>query len=145
MITIRQITRDDLKDLCMLYEELIDRQTNFEKLVEAFESIKSNDNYYILGAFKENELVGSVMGIICQDIVGECRPFMVIENVVVSGRVRKQGIGKKLMKNIETIAKERSCYYIIFVSGGHRKEAHAFYEKLGFKDEKVEGYRKHFS
>ncbi|MNZ70717.1 putative acetyltransferase [compost metagenome] len=84
------------------------------------------------------------MGIICQDIVGDCRPFMVIENVVVSNHIRRQGIGQKLMAKIEGIARERNCYYIIFVSGGQRKEAHAFYEKLGFKDEKVEGYRKHF-
>ncbi|MNW43199.1 Predicted N-acetyltransferase YhbS [Fontibacillus panacisegetis] len=144
MITIRQITRDDLKDLSQLYDDLIDKKTNYKKLVEVFETIKSNDNYYILGAFKDSELVGSVMGIICQDIVGECRPFMVIENVIVSNHIRRQGIGKKLMAKIEIIARDRNCYYIIFVSGGQRKEAHAFYEKLGFKDEKVEGYRKHF-
>ncbi|MDQ0088526.1 ribosomal protein S18 acetylase RimI-like enzyme [Paenibacillus anaericanus] len=83
------------------------------------------------------------MGIICHDFVGECKPFMVIENVIVSNRARRQGIGKKLMLEIERIAKERDCYYIILVSGEQRKEAHVFYEKLGFKDEKVEGYRKH--
>ncbi|MNO01656.1 putative acetyltransferase [compost metagenome] len=68
---------------------------------------------------------------------------MVIENVVVSNRIRRQGIGKKLMTMIEKIAQERNCYYIIFVSGGQRKEAHTFYEKLGFRDEQVEGFRKH--
>lgn len=47
------------------------------------------------------------------------------------------------MLEFERIAKERDCYYIILVSGEQRKEAHVFYEKLGFKDEKVEGYRKH--
>lgn len=84
------------------------------------------------------------MGIICYDLVGECKPFMVIENVIVSPNVRRQGIGKKLMLGIEKIAKERDCYYMIFVSGEQRIEAHVFYEKLGFKEENVEGYRKHF-
>ncbi|MNM81194.1 putative acetyltransferase [compost metagenome] len=141
---LKQIKNEDLRGLCDLYDDLIGRKTNYQKLLEAFEKISSSDNYYILGAFKDNELVGSVMGIVCQDIVGDCRPFMVIENVVVASRVRREGIGKELMITIEKIAKERDCYYMIFVSGDQRKEAHVFYEKLGFKDEKVQGYRKHF-
>lgn len=144
MITIKHIKSDDLSGLCQLYDELVNRVNNYTKLVDVYQSIQNNDNYIILGAFNDEGLVGSLMGIICYDLVGECQPFMVIENVIVSNRVRRQGIGKKLMLEIEQIAKERGCYYIIFVSGDQRKEAHAFYENLGFKDEKVEGYRKHF-
>ncbi|MNT93826.1 putative acetyltransferase [compost metagenome] len=68
---------------------------------------------------------------------------MVIENVIVSRSARRLGIGKMLMTEMEKQAKARNCYYIIFVSGAQRKEAHAFYEELGFKDEAVVGYRKH--
>ncbi|MFD2877411.1 GNAT family N-acetyltransferase [Paenibacillus rhizoplanae] len=68
--------------------------------------------------FVDGELLGSLMGIVCQDLVGDCRPFMVIENVVVSSRARRQGLGKKLMTAIEAIAHERDCYYIIFRVGG---------------------------
>lgn len=145
MITIREVTKGDLNDLCRLYEELMDQPTNYEKMVEVFDIIQAKGDYHVLGAFKDGVLAGSVMGIVCQDLVGECRPFMVIENVVVSDRFRRLGIGKQLMMNIEAIACEKNCSYVIFVSGGQRKEAHAFYEKLGFKDEKVEGYRKHLS
>ncbi|MCD9021833.1 GNAT family N-acetyltransferase [Cohnella silvisoli] len=143
MISIEPIKYEHLSDLCRLYEELINKETNYTKLVKVYESIQDNSDYIILGAFNEGELVGSLMGIICQDIVGECKPFMVIENVIVSARARRQGVGEKLMLEIENIAKERGCYYVLFVSGGQRTEAHAFYEKLGFKEEKVEGYRKH--
>ncbi|MGG4044931.1 GNAT family N-acetyltransferase [Paenibacillus favisporus] len=146
MITIREITKADLNDLCRLYEELMDHQpNNYEKMVKVFDIIQAKGDYHILGAFKDGELAGSVMGIVCQDLVGECKPFMVIENVVVSNRFRRLGIGKQLMMNIEAIGLERDCNYVIIVSGGQRKEAHAFYEKLGFKDEKVEGYRKYLS
>ncbi|TCZ80215.1 GNAT family N-acetyltransferase [Paenibacillus albiflavus] len=144
MITIKRITYADLPDLCQLYNELIGRDTNYSKLEGVFKSIQYNDNYIILGAFNGEDLVGSLMGIICHDLVGECKPFMVIENVIVSPHVRRQGVGAKLMQEIEMIARERDCYYMIFVSGEQRKEAHVFYEKLGFKEEKVEGYRKHF-
>ena len=85
------------------------------------------------------------MGIVCQDLVGACRPFLVIENVVVSSEFRRSGIGRLLMDSIEAVAREQNCYYIILVSGGQRKEAHRFYAALGYKDEAVEGYRKHLA
>lgn len=145
MIEIRKISKVELQQLCELYSELIETATNHSKQLEVFELIEHNPNYYLLGAFGENQLLGSVMGIICHDLIGECKPFMVLENVVVSKRARRQGVGTKLMIHAEQIAKERSCEYMIFVSGDQRREAHIFYESLGFKEEAVEGYRKHFS
>ncbi|SYX82992.1 GNAT family N-acetyltransferase [Paenibacillus alvei] len=145
MITIRSIKENELLALSQLYQELMGLQTNQSKLEQVYRTIQHNEQYIILGAFDEEQLVGSLMGIICHDLVGDCKPFMVIENVIVSPVVRRQGVGKKLMQEIENMARQRDCYYIIFVSGEQRKEAHQFYERLGFKDEKVEGYRKHLT
>lgn len=145
MITIRSIKENELLALSQLYQELMGQQTNQLKLEQVYRTIQHNEQYIILGAFDEEQLVGSLMGIICHDLVGDCKPFMVIENVIVSPLVRRQGVGKKLMQEIENMARQRDCYYIIFVSGEQRKEAHQFYERLGFKDEKVEGYRKHLT
>jgi GNAT superfamily N-acetyltransferase len=144
MIRSRPIVANDLPNLNKLYDELIGRPTNYSLMTDVYDTIKDNPNYIILGVFNEDDLVGSLMGIVCYDLVGECRPFMVLENVIVTDRARRQGIGKKLMLEIESIARARGCYYMIFVSGGQRAEAHEFYESLGFKEEKVEGYRKHF-
>ncbi|WP_246072902.1 GNAT family N-acetyltransferase [Paenibacillus dokdonensis] len=142
-MTVKPITEDDLLALSHLYEELMGIPTNEERMKEVFKSAEASGNYHILGAFHEGELAGSLMGIICLDFVGTCRPFMVIENVIVSDRIRRQGIGKKLMAEIEQIARDKGCAYIIFVSGEKRKEAHIFYEKLGYRDEQAEGFRKH--
>ncbi len=143
MIQIKPIIEQDLPALSRLYEELMGMATDEERMTEVFRFAKTLGSYHILGAFHEGELAGSVMGIICLDLVGRCKPFMVIENVIVSDRIRRQGIGKKLMAEIERIAIEKDCAYMILVSGEKRKEAHVFYEKLGFRDEQVEGYRKH--
>jgi GNAT superfamily N-acetyltransferase len=143
LVIIKEVESESLLELSNLYTELINKSTNYNKLEEVFEVVKANDNYILLGAFVDGELVGSVMGIVCHDLVGECKPFMVLENVVVASRARRQGIGYKLMAAIETIAHERGCWYIILVSGEQRKEAHIFYEKLGYGEENVEGYRKH--
>lgn len=148
MITIKQIEPQDLPALNQLYHELMgtpsnEQQMNAQQMQKTFQQMKKQGHYYVLGAYDQDELVGSVMGVECMDMLGSCEPFMVVENVIVSERVRRQGVGQKLMLKIEHIAKDLGCVYIILVSGDQRKEAHRFYEKLGFKDEKVQGYRKH--
>lgn len=145
MVIIKEIEADSLEALNGLYSELTGAAAEPAKLKEVFSTIKADSRYILLGAFLDGELMGSLMGIICQDLIGDCRPFMVIENVVVSSRARRQGLGKQLMTAIEAIAHERDCYYIILVSGEKRKEAHVFYERMGYREEKVEGYRKHLT
>lgn len=43
--------------------------------------------------------MGSLMGVANRELIGECRPFMVIENVIVSNKHRRMGIGKMLTIN----------------------------------------------
>ena len=142
MISIACVTKEDLKELAALYEELVGEETNFEKMNQIFEWMQTNPHYILLGAKYNGKLVGSVMGIVCLDMVGQCNPFMVLENVIVSDAHRNMGIGRKLMEEIERIAKERECFMIEFVSSGFRKDAHKFYESVGYKLDAVKGFRK---
>lgn len=139
MVTIEQIEIASLEALNTLYDELMGGRADPVKLEKAFRTIREDERYVLLGAFADGELLGSLMGIVCQDLVGDCRPFMVIENVVVSSRARRQGLGKKLMTAIEDIAHERDCYYIIFVSGEKRKEAHIFMRRWGIGRKRSRG------
>ncbi|OAB43766.1 GNAT family N-acetyltransferase [Paenibacillus glacialis] len=142
MISIDPIEHEDLAELGLLYEELIGSPSDVKKMQELFANLKDNVNYRITGIKVDGVLAGSVMGIICQDLVGDCRPFMVIENVVISLKFRGLGLGKKIMNEMENIAKRAECYYIIFVSSSYRKDAHRFYESLGYKLDEVQGFRK---
>lgn len=143
MLEIKRIERNDLKDLSLLFEELSDKKTDFEIMAKNFEWINNNEDYIVLGAKYNGNLVGSLMGIICHDLVGECKPIMVIENVIVSSNLRGKGIGKKLMTEIERIGKGKNCYYAMFVSGSQRKDAYKFYESLGYKLDEVQGFKKY--
>ncbi|MEI0740098.1 hypothetical protein VQ056_31650 [Paenibacillus sp. JTLBN-2024] len=95
MTDIRHIAESDLPALARLYEELMGIPTNGDRMLQVFRSAESSGNYHILGAFHEGELAGSLMGIICLDFVGSCKPFMVIENVIVSSRIRRAGHRKE--------------------------------------------------
>lgn len=89
MLTIQKVEVEHLPELAMLLEELTGEKTNFTKLEETYQRLLHNENYEVLGAVYNGELVGSVMGIYCEDLAGDCNPFMVIENVVVSSKARR--------------------------------------------------------
>ncbi|WP_454192809.1 GNAT family N-acetyltransferase [Paenibacillus sp. Marseille-Q7038] len=106
--------------------------------------MRHNENYEVIGAIYGGELVGSAMGIYCEDLAGDSNPFMIIENVVVSSKVRRQGVGLKLKGRVEELARSRNCSYIILVSGAGRAEVHRLYESLGYNEkESVAGFRKY--
>jgi GNAT superfamily N-acetyltransferase len=144
MLTVSYLSAVDLEQLTSLYEELTGTKANMILMKKQFEKIINNPDYILIGVKDEEErLVGSVMGIVCNDIVGECKPFMVLENVIVSEKSRRQGLGLKMVNYIENCAKERNCYYIMLVSLIKRKDAHAFYESLGYKVGVVQGFKKY--
>lgn len=143
LLILQNATVDDLESLAQLYKELSGEETDLFKMKENFNWMASNPNYVILTAKEDNLVVGSVMGIICLDLVRQCKPFMVIENVIVKNGWRGRGIGERLMEEIEEIGRERECFYTMFVSGGHRKEAHKFYKAIGYDLDFVQGFKKY--
>jgi GNAT superfamily N-acetyltransferase len=85
-----------------------------------------------------------IVGIIKDRIVGFCSLSVKnnfwkagyvgnVDELVVDKDHRGKGIGKKLMNRIEQIAVHNQCEQIELDSSFHRKEAHVFYENIGFK------------
>ncbi|MFD3274546.1 GNAT family N-acetyltransferase [Paenibacillus dendritiformis] len=100
MIRIAPVTADQLEELAALYTELEGNVTNRERLREKFALLQDHPDYLLLGAVHESgRLVGSVMGITCQDLTGNCRPFMVLENMIVTEALHRSGIGQMLLGN----------------------------------------------
>lgn len=144
MVIITPINENDLSKLSLLYQELFAKDQILTRMKEAYKEIENNPNYLVLGAKDNDRLVGSAMGVICTDLFGECRPFMVIENVIVSSESRYKGIGKKLLRELEIQAIKRNCCYALLVSSADRKEAHRFYISLGYDMDIYRGFKKHF-
>mgnify|MGYP001446313437 CR=1 FL=1 len=100
-----------------------------------------NDHaYYSVEATIDGTMVGTAMGVIITALDGN---FMVVENVVVSEQCRGQGVGKLILKELDRFALENQCTYAILVSSGFRKNAHKFYEAVGYVDD-VRGFRKNY-
>lgn len=141
---IEKLRLEDLPGLKTLYEEGFEGSTgDLHCMTARFEEvIRNNPNYCILCARINDRVVGSVMGVVCYELFGSCKPFMVVENVAVLKDFRRKGIARQLMVELEVYARQFDCSTILFVSSGHRKAAHALYESLGYSEDKVNGYRK---
>lgn len=141
---IRDLLRTDLPDLAELNKLFWDEEheSNLEKMYALFDRLNADPSYILLGYFSpDNKLVGVVMGIVCQELYGECQPFLLFENMVVDTRVRRMGIGKQLFLEVEKRAVLSGCRQIILVTEKSRASARAFYESVGFSKEHA-GYKK---
>lgn len=135
---IEKLKKDDIPELLELYKTLVPFEASVNKAAKTYEEIQADENYLLLVAKDENEIVGSMLGICCK---GLTMPFLVIEDVIVKDGLREKGIGRKLMESLDEFAKSKECTYSILVSSAFRTGAHQFYEKVGFTDSVV-GFRK---
>ena len=96
--------RADIPQLEMLYQQFWNEHSDISAMEKQFDSLSKDERYIILSAVINNKLVSSVMGIICQELYGNCKPFLVLENMVVDQEARRRGIGKSLINRLEEIA-----------------------------------------
>jgi ribosomal protein S18 acetylase RimI-like enzyme len=139
---IRRLNEEDLPALARLYVQFWNEESSLGRMEETFARLKEDPDYIFLVADVDEEIAGSLMGIICEELYGECRPFMVIEDVIVDREFREQGIGSALMREIEAYAVSRNCNYAIFVSEQERTDAVPFYRSLGYAPDSYRGFKK---
>ncbi|WP_425447682.1 GNAT family N-acetyltransferase [Dethiothermospora halolimnae] len=144
MVTVDRIQKKELKELSLLYNQLGSSNLYIEKLNREFDKIASNNNYFLLGIKENNRLIGSALTIICLDLFNDCRPFMIVENVVIDKENRHKGYGTILFNKIENIAKRYNCYFIMLLSNKKRTKSHKFYKKIGYDNNSL-GFKKYLS
>lgn len=138
-----QYRKAEMKDASILkefMEQLVETEGDCIKIQNQIKHISSNDNYYLCIAHNGESVAGTAMGVLLEDICGQCQRFLVIENVFVSPRFRGQKIADGILQELERWGKENNSYYSILVSENHREGAHKFYQKVGYK--KMGGFKK---
>lgn len=138
---IRNMIRTDIPQLAMLYHQFWNEDSNILAMESQFDKLSKDERYILLSAVIDEKLVGSVMGIICQDLYGNCKPFLVLENMIVAQDSRRNSIGKALISRLEEIARTKDCSQIILVTELERNDACLFYEACGFQTNN-KGYKK---
>lgn len=139
---IRNLTEQDLEALASLYRQFWAEESSQAKMLSTFRRLAMNPSYIFLGATEQGALVGSAMGIVCEELYGDCQPFMVVEDVVVDQGCRRNGIGTAMMRELERRAIECGCGYILFVTESERTDAGQFYASLGYDPSAHKGFKK---
>ena len=139
---IERLTKYDLEPLAELFRQFWGEKSSPEKMRSTFARLVTNPAYILITANENGRLVGFVMGVICEELSGNCKPFMVIEDLIVDINQRGNGVGSALVRELEKCAIEQDCCQIIFVTEADRTEALGFYRPLGYEFESYKGFKK---
>ena len=133
---IREISEQDARDMAELIRQLSPADVNVtENMVSALKAkiaaMVELEHMKIFGYELDGKIVGSCTLGRVEGLSKECRPFAVIENVVVLDSIRSQGIGKQLVCHAIAQAEKWNCYKVILETGTQEEWKLRFYEKCG--------------
>jgi len=138
-IKFRQATREDLPEIVrMLADDFLgtkrERYENPlpESYIKAFEEIAADKNNELVVAELDGKIVGTLQITFTPSISFQGGKRATVESVRVDEKYRGQGIGKKLMQWAIERAKAENCFAMQLTTNADRKDAHRFYEDLGF-------------
>lgn len=144
-INIKKVEHKDLPKLFELYNQLIGEVGKYDNMCAVYDEIKDDPHYQLFGVYNaDDELIATACLTRCPDMTGDARYYYNMENFVVDEQQRGRGVGRRLMEYLENYVKDNDGCYINFTSSMKRKEAHAFYRAMGYKDDYVKGFKKTF-
>ncbi|MDZ4278232.1 MAG: GNAT family N-acetyltransferase, partial [Dehalococcoidia bacterium] len=111
-----------------------------ERYRTAFREIEGDARQRQLVVEANGRIVGGASLIIIPNLSRQGRPWALVENVVVDETERGSGFGELLLRHALEEARRAGCYKLSLTSNRARKDAHRFYERLGFKPTH-EGFR----
>ena len=134
-VSIRKATRRDIKEIGkLMLEEFL--KPPFNEIVSLNSVIKSLNYYFGIGKVYYIEDNSKIIGVVnfCVEQYWE-GPVIIIEDLAIKDKYKRQGIGMRLMEFVEGFARKNKIVAIYFST--HRKsDAVRFYKKLGYNIKK---------
>lgn len=143
-LLLRKITAQDQEALDAVMQVISDGPVQDRaKAAKLIEKVEEDPQKYLLAAVdrETGTLCGTLLGVVFEDICGDCRPILLVENVAVLPEYQGKGVGRAMFQEIERWGREMDCHYEMLVSGNQRTGAHKFYAALGFDE--VKGFKKY--
>lgn len=72
----------------MIKREMIMMESCIETMKKQFNRLHKNNSHIFISVLENKQLIGSVMGVIFEELYGDCKLFLVLENMIVD----KKGI-----------------------------------------------------
>jgi len=143
---LREATIDDIPELCELLNYLFEQEEEFKPNTEIQSEglrniISSSDVGVIVIAIDSNKVIGMVNILYTVSTALGSR-VAILEDMVVSPKVRGTGVGSKLMKYSLDLAKQNGCKRITLLTDFDNDGAHRFYQQHGFIRSSMVAFRK---
>jgi GNAT superfamily N-acetyltransferase len=139
-LDIRPARGEDLSQLSRLLAQLATEETHagaYEidepTAAETLRAIERQTGHTLLVALDGAVVIGTLDLIVVPNLTHGSMPWAMVENMVVDERHRRRGIGRALLKEAVSRAREAGCYKVQLLSRRERGEAHRFHEALGFE------------
>lgn len=129
-VQIRQAILEDVVSITELCFQLGYPAVQEEVSVRLQSLLEDREHAVLVAELPEGEVVGWVHAYIYK--LFHCDMMTEITGLVVDKDCRGQGVGKRLMSAVEGWAREKNCSIVGLRSNIIRKEAHAFYQNLGY-------------
>jgi GNAT superfamily N-acetyltransferase len=134
---VREVKLQDAEKITLLSNEL-GYTISLSSTLQNIEAIVKNANEVILVAEDGDELAGWIH--VFKAVRVESGTFCEIGGLIVSELYRRKGVGKMLVESVKQWCMEKEIPSLRVRCNTKRKEAHEFYETLGFnvsKEQKV--------
>lgn len=98
----------------------------------AFARILASPNDTLYVAERDGRVIGTFQLTLIQTLVHRARLRAVVESVHVASSERGRGVGAALMRRAVAEARRKGAGIVQLTSNARCKDAHRFYERLGF-------------
>jgi ribosomal protein S18 acetylase RimI-like enzyme len=130
-IHLRTIEAADVADTARLLGTM-NADTPVPLLRERLETIlRDHPHYQLVGAFVGGRLAGVCGAWIATKIW--CGRYLEIDNLVVDPELRSSGVGTRLIRHFEEVARQNDCTILVLDSYTSNHASHRLYHRLGFE------------
>lgn len=143
-IKIEDLKYEDIEECYKLNMDIFNENRDLQEIKDLYKKYSGmKDTYRYLVAKVDGKIVGYTSCIIGYNLFDGRHPFMTLWYVGTHPDYRRKGVATKLFQTIEEIARGNHCELIYFTSEMYRKDAHAFYEKMGYDQNKSKAFIKY--
>jgi N-acetylglutamate synthase-like GNAT family acetyltransferase len=129
-ITIKELTtKEEMLSTHFLVSQMYEKITK-EDFSEMLDEMILRNNYKIVAAIQDEKIVG-ISGYWIS-LMLYCGRYLQVSNIVVDSKMRKSGIGKKMLDYLQIKAKEARCEKIVLDSYVLNTKSHPLFFREGF-------------
>ncbi|WP_438836394.1 GNAT family N-acetyltransferase [Streptococcus pluranimalium] len=135
---LRSLTLADMSAIRHINDVSLGYPVTLETTEKQFQKIAQNPKHMLIG-FEDHssqQIIGYVHAEVYESLYTEAG--LNVLALAVLPNSQGLGIGKALMQGLEEQAKVAGFAFIRLNSGSHRKEAHAFYQQIGYNSDKTQ-------